>query len=129
MGNLVSLLVTSADVQDRDRVAEIVKDVQEVTGQSVKVVYADGGDSGAVTAEAARESSVELVIVKRPQDATGFVLLPKRWVVERSFAWKMRFRRLVKDYERLPETVAGLHFCVFAILMLARAVTIQAVGS
>ena len=58
----------------------------------------------------------------------GFVLLPKRWVhrcvdgvVERSFAWASRFRRLVRDYERLPETLVGLHFAVFAILMLVRA--------
>ena len=52
----------------------------------------------------------------------GFVLLPRRWVVERSFAWASRFRRLVKDYERLPETVAGLHFVAFACLMLHRAI-------
>jgi transposase len=48
------------------------------------------------------------------------VLLPRRWVVERSFAWATRFRRLAKDYERLPETVRGLHFLAFACLMLTR---------
>ena len=51
----------------------------------------------------------------------GFLLLPRRWVVERSFDWATRFRRLTKDYERLPETLAGLHFVVFAILMLVEA--------
>ena len=50
----------------------------------------------------------------------AFVLLPWRWVVERSFAWATRFRRLAKDYERLPETVAGPHFVAFACLMLHR---------
>jgi transposase len=50
------------------------------------------------------------------------VLLPRRWVVERSFAWATRFRRLVRDYERLPETVRGLHFVAFACLMLNKAV-------
>ena len=50
----------------------------------------------------------------------GFVLLPRRWVVERSFGWLARFRRLARDYERLPTTLAGLHFLTFAILMLKR---------
>lgn len=59
-------------------------------------------------------------MVKLEEAKNGFVLLPRRWVVERSFAWATRFRRLAKDYERLPETVAGLHFLVFACLMLAR---------
>ena len=56
----------------------------------------------------------------------GFVLLPRRWVVERSFAWAARFRRLARDYERLPETLAGLHFLAFAILMLRRFVEVMA---
>ena len=60
-------------------------------------------------------------VVKLPEAKKGFVLLPRRWVVERSFAWASRFRRLVKDYERLPETLAALHFVVFAILMLVKA--------
>ena len=59
--------------------------------------------------------------VLRGDDLKGFVLLPKRWVVERSFAWAARFRRLARDYERLPATVAGLHFLVFALLMLPHA--------
>ena len=63
----------------------------------------------------------ELVVVKAPEAKRGFVLLPKRWVVERSFAWKTRFRRLARDFERLPETVAGLRFLAFACLMLSKA--------
>jgi transposase len=54
----------------------------------------------------------------------GFVLLPKRWVIERSFAWTARLRRLARDYERLPATLAGLHFLAFAIVMLKRFVTL-----
>jgi transposase len=61
-----------------------------------------------------------LLVVKLPEAKRGFVLLPRRWVVERSFAWTTRFRRLVRDYERLPETLAGLHFVAFACLMLNR---------
>ncbi len=67
-----------------------------------------------------------LEVIKLPEAKRGLVLLPRRWVVERSFAWATRFRRLAKDYERLPETVAGLHFLAFACLMLHRLVTIVA---
>lgn len=59
-------------------------------------------------------------MVKCPEAKKGFILLPRRCVVERSFAWAARFRRLAKDYERLPETLAGLHFLAFAVLMRAR---------
>ncbi|WP_139111361.1 transposase, partial [Ralstonia pickettii] len=59
--------------------------------------------------------------IKLPEAKKGFVLLPRRWVVERSFGWLNRFRRLARDYERLPETLAGLHFVVFAMLMLVHA--------
>jgi transposase len=63
-------------------------------------------------------------VVKFPEARRGFVLLPRRWVVERSFAWVARFKRLARDYERLPETLIGMHFLVFSILMLARAAPI-----
>ena len=59
-------------------------------------------------------------MIKLPEARRGFVLLPRRWVVERSFAWSSRFRRLARDYERLPETVAGLHFVAFVCIMLQR---------
>jgi len=62
--------------------------------------------------------------VKLPEAKRGFVLLPRRWVGERSFAWSARFRRLAKDYERLPQTLAGFHLLAFAILMLRQFVNI-----
>jgi transposase len=68
---------------------------------------------------------IQLAVVKLPEAKHGFVLLPRHWVVERSFAWAVRFRRLARDYERLPETLAGFHFLVFAILMLTRVVTLM----
>ena len=68
-------------------------------------------------------------VIKLPEAKRGFVLLPRRWVVERSFAWAARFRRLARDYERLPETLAGLHFLAFAILMLKRLVEVLAQSS
>jgi len=86
----------------------------------VTLAYVDQGYTGKAAAEAAREHSMELHVVKLPEAKKGFVLLPRRWVVERSFAWAARLRRLARDYERLPETLMGLHYVVFAILMLAR---------
>jgi transposase len=80
--------------------------------------------TGEATAQATQEHGIRLEVVTVPDAVRGFVLLPKRWIVERSLASKSRFRRLVRDYERLPETVAGLHFAVFAILMLARLVAL-----
>ena len=122
LGNLLSLVVTPANEQDRDQVAQLAEDIQAITGQSIRVAFADGSYTGPNAAQAASEQGIELQVVKLPEATRGFVLLPKRWIIERSFAWKTRFRRLVRDYERLPETVAGLHFAVFAILMLARLV-------
>ena len=81
----------------------------------------DQGYTGERAATAARANGIELNVVKLPQAKRGFVLLPRRWVVERSFAWATRFRRLVKDYERLPQTLEGLHFAAFAIRMLQQA--------
>jgi transposase len=60
--------------------------------------------------------------VKLPEVKKGFVLLPRRWVVERSIGWVARFRRLARDYERLPDTLAGLHCLAVAILLLRRSV-------
>jgi transposase len=68
-------------------------------------------------------------VVKHEEAKRGFVLLPKRWVVERDFAWASRFRRLVKDYERLPETMAGFLFVALACLFLQQATGILVTGS
>ena len=68
----------------------------------------------------AQEQGVRLEVVSLPEAKKGFVLLPRRWVVERSFAWMARCRRLARDDERLSTTLAGLHFVAFAMLMLTR---------
>jgi transposase len=120
LGNLLALVVTPANEQERHQVAELSRQVQEVTGESVELAWVDQGYTGKDAADAAQEHGIVLEVVRLPECKKGFVLLPRRWVVERSFAWKSRFRRLVRDYERLPETVAGLHYVVFACLMLTR---------
>ena len=121
LGYLLALRVTPAAEQDRAQVEELARFVQEATGESVELAYVDQGYTGEESAEAAKASGIRLEVVKHPSAKKGFVLLPRRWVVERSFAWAARFRRLARDYERLPQTVAGLHFVAFACLMLNRA--------
>jgi transposase len=121
IGYLLALRVTPAAEQDRAQVEELARSVQEATGESVELAYVDQGYTGEESAEAAKASGIRLEVVKHPGPKKGFVLLPRRWVVERSFAWAARFRRLARDYERLPQTVAGLHFVAFACLMLNRA--------
>jgi transposase len=120
LGHLLALHVTPANEQDRAQVAELGKQVREVTGHNVQVAYVDAGYTGEQAAEAAEWEGIRLEVVKLPGAKRGFVLLPRRWVVERSFAWAIRFRRLARDYERLPETLAGLHFVAFAMLLSAR---------
>lgn len=110
--------VTPANQDDRTQVEALSEELQEATGQNVEIAYVDPGYTGEDAAEQAQKYGIELVVVKLEEAKRGFVLLPKRWVVERSFAWATRFRRLAKDYERLPETVAGLHFLAYACLML-----------
>ena len=109
--------------------SELAKAVQEATGESVELAYADQGYTGEEAAEEAEAHGMRLEVVKHEEAKRGFVLLPRRWVVERDFAWASRFRRLVKDYERLPATLAGLHFVAFACLFLQQAAGILSVGS
>jgi transposase len=122
LGHLLALLVTPANAQERAQVQELAHAVQEVTGESVEVAFVDQGYTGEAPAEAAAAHCITLEVVKLPEAKRGFVLLPRRWVVERSFAWAARFRRLARDYERLQTTLAGLHFVAFVCLMLHRAI-------
>ena len=120
LGHLLALKVTPANEQERAQVAELARAVQGATGESVEVAFVDQGYTGEEPERAAKEHGIRLEVVKLPEAKRGFVLLPRRWVVERSFGWSGRFRRLARDYERLPETLATLHFIAFASLMLAK---------
>lgn len=120
LGYLLALHVTPANEQERQQVDQLAAQVQSVTGESVEVAFVDQGYTGDQPAQDAATHGIELIVVKLAEAKKGFVLLPKRWVVERSFAWVGRFRRLARDYERLPDTLAGFHFLAFAILMLKR---------
>jgi transposase len=124
LGHLLALLVTPANDQDRAQVAALAEAVQEATHEAVEIAFVDQGYTGARPAEAAAERGIRLEVVKLPGAKNGFVLLPRRWVVERSNAWLARFRRLARDYERLAATLKGLHLLAFTILMLQRFVAL-----
>ena len=126
LGNLLTAHVTAASDQDRAQVSQMAQQVQEVTGQSIEVAFVDQGYTGDKPEQAAAQQGIRLIVVKLPDAKKGFVLLHRRWVVERSFGWMARFRRLARDYERLPDTLKGLHFLAFAVLMLAKFVHLLA---
>ncbi|MDF7674190.1 transposase [Acetobacteraceae bacterium ESL0709] len=117
LGYLLALHVTPAD---RSRTTGW-DPLEGRPNTSVKLVWADQGYNGARAAEAAQNQGITLEIVKLSEAKRGFVLLPRRWVVERSFAWATRCRRLVKDYERYSSTLAAMHIIAFACFMLNNA--------
>jgi transposase len=120
LGQLLAAIVTPANEQERAQVDELAAQVQDVTGDSVEIAFADEGYTGEQATADAQQHGIRLAVVKLPTAKHGFILLPRRWVVERSFAWMARFRRLARDYERLAETLVGLHFVAFAILLAHR---------
>jgi len=118
LGHLLALAVTPANQQDRDQVGTLAQAVQAAVEEPVHIAFVDQGYTGENPAMAAAQAGIHLEVVKHHQAKRGFVLLPRRWVVERSFGWAARFRRLARDYERLSTTLAGYHWLAFAILML-----------
>lgn len=121
LGHLLAAHVTPATEQDRAQVTALADEVQRATGEHVTLAYVDQGYTGKVPAQAAQAEGITLEVVKLDHVKKGFVLLPKRWVVERSFGWAARFRRLARDYERLAISLQQLHFLVFSVLMLPKA--------
>jgi transposase len=129
LGHLLALHVTAANEQDRTQVAQLAQQVQAVTGDNIEIAFVDQGYTGDKPAAEAATNGIQLEVVKLPTARNGFVLLPRRWVVERSFGWLARFRRLARDYERLPQTLAGLHFLAFAIILAHRFVNLLSQSS
>uniref|UniRef100_UPI001F5E4EA5 transposase n=1 Tax=Komagataeibacter xylinus TaxID=28448 RepID=UPI001F5E4EA5 len=121
LGHLLALHVTPASRDDRAEVGRLATAIQDATDESVELAYVDQGYTGEKPAGAARAQGITLEVVRLPEAKRGFVLLPRRWVVERSFAWATRCRRLVKDYERYASTLASLHVIAFACFMLRNA--------
>jgi transposase len=120
MGNLLALRVTAANEQERAQVADLAARVQAVTGRTVEVAFVDQGYTGEDAANQASDQGIRLEVVEHTEAKKGFVLLPRRWVVERTFGWLGRFRRLTRDYERLADTLAGWHWLAALTLLLAK---------
>lgn len=117
LGQLLALHVTPANDQDRAQVGDLAAAVQEATGDTVTLAYVDQGYTGETPKGAAADHGIQLEVVKLPEVKRGFVLVPRRWVVERGFGWMSRFRRLARDQERLAEVLKGFHLIAFTMLM------------
>lgn len=118
LGLVVGLAVHAGDVQDRDG-AQIV--LGEIAGRftRLKKLWADGGYAGELLEIARRWYGRTIEIVKR-SDARKFVVLPKRWIVERTFAWLSKYRRLSKDYESEPQSSESMIRLAMINLMIHR---------
>lgn len=116
---ILAVVVHAADIQDRDG-AKLV--LAKLVGKSwrLKLIWADGGYAGQLIEWTRRWGHWVLEIVKRSDDVTGFVVLPKRWIVERTFSWFGRYRRLSKDYETLPESSESVIYLAMTHLMIRR---------
>ena len=116
------VVVTAGNVQDRDGAKILLEGLaeQEDLIQRLKLIWADGGYRGALVAWVEEVFGWKLEIVEKPEGQVGFQILPKRWVVERTFAWLVRQRRLARDYERLPESSEALIYIAMIRLMVRR---------
>jgi putative transposase len=122
LGLLVKVLVTSADLQDRDGAKLLLEDLVEHKEliQRLKLIWADGGYRGTLVAWVEETFGWKLEIIEKPEGQIGFQVLPRRWVVERTFAWLVHQRRLARDYERLPETSEAFIYIAMIRLMVRR---------
>lgn len=123
MGLLLGLLITEASVQDRDGGRNLLESLLGRAFGWLKLVWADGGYAGKFTnqiAAIARHRKVRIEIVKRSDSVKGFKVLPKRWIVERTFGWFIRSRRLVRDYEANIKHSKSMIYISMSRLMIAR---------
>ncbi|WP_406405066.1 transposase [Streptomyces sp. NBC_00879] len=103
LGLLLAVAVTAANIGDRDAAAGLLMRLRRLH-RDITLVWADGGYTGSLVGWCRDKLALTLEIVKRTDDMAGFVVLPRRWVAERTFAWLMNSRRLARDYETLPAT-------------------------
>ncbi|MFF5985495.1 IS5 family transposase, partial [Streptomyces olindensis] len=119
LGLVLAVAVTPASTTDRDAVRILLPAAKKYFRRLARI-WADGGYSGHLTDWTSQHLGVVLDIVRRSDDARGFEVLPRRWVVERSFAWLLRSRRLVRDYERRTETSEAVVLWSMTMLMSRR---------
>jgi putative transposase len=119
IGMLLMVVVHTADIQDRDGAKLVLERIRNRFGR-LKLIWADGGYAGQLIEWVKTTISCVLQIVKRSDVAKGFVVLPKRWIVERTFGWLGRYRRLSKDYEQLVESSESMVLLAMINVMLHR---------
>lgn len=119
LGLLLAVIVTAASAQDRDAARPLLDRLRSRFTRII-LVWADGGYAGQLVTWAAEKLQLTLQIVKRSDDAAGFVVLPRRWVVERTLSWLVRTRRLVRDYETLPAVHEQMVLWSMTMLMTRR---------
>ena len=115
----MAVVVHAANVQDRDG-AKLVLGKLRGLYPRLKLIWADGGYAGKLVDWTKTLGGWVLEIVKRSDDVIGFVVLPKRWIVERTFGWIGRYRRMSKDYEMLPASGEAMILIVMINVMLHR---------
>lgn len=118
-GLLLAVVVTAASVQDRDAAKPLLQNLRRAF-PGVKLTWADGGYAGKLVTWASGALKLTLTIVKRPDDCHTFTVLPRRWVVERTFAWISTHRRCTRDYERLPASHEAMVVWAMVALMTQR---------
>lgn len=119
LGLLLMVVVHAADIQDRDGAKLVLERVRSQCPR-LQLIWADGGYAGQLVDWVKAICRWTLEIVKRPDDVQGFVVLPRRWVVERTFAWLGKYRRLSKDYEALTDTSEAMIQAAMVHLMIRR---------
>ena len=119
MGLILAVVVHAASIQDRDGAKLTLAQLQGKFPR-LKRIWADGGYAGQLVAWTKDLGGWILEIVKRNADLQGFVVLPKRWIVERTFAWFGKYRRLSKDYETLTESSCAMIHIAMINLMVHR---------
>lgn len=122
LGLLLKVVVTAGNVQDRDGAKQLLNELkqEETVIKRMKLIWADGSYRGALITWIEQFFSWTLEIVEKPKEQAGFQALPKRWIVERTFAWLVRQRRLARDYERLPQTSQAFIYAAMVRLMIRR---------
>lgn len=123
LGLLLEVVVHAANIQDRDGAKLLLEKVSQVTQEAIQKIWADGGYRGQLIDWVREHLHIVLEIVERDPDQKGFQLLPRRWVVERTFAWFSRYRRLSKDYEHCTENSEGMIYLASIHTLMRRLAT------